>query len=175
MHRGADSQYSGKASCCRGGGSGGGWSGSWGRAACAAACATCGGRGHLWQSDGAERRRPRCRSFTRPLTHSLTCWLVCLLAYLLVCFNLGFLFVRLFSLTTSVCVCVCVCVCANGMTSTHAGLSKVVHHLLDYDEGQGNEVYTQAVARWPQLIGRRFSEAVFMCTAFLTAKHQSVL
>jgi len=34
------------------------------------------------------------------------------------------------------------------------GLSKVVHHLLDYEFGGGNEVYFVPVDRWPHVIGR---------------------
>jgi len=42
------------------------------------------------------------------------------------------------------------------------GLSKVIHHLLDYGYGDGNEVYINHVGRWPQLVGQTFGNAVFM-------------
>eukprot|EP01043_Picozoa_sp_COSAG02_P022406 COSAG02_NODE_1164_length_14157_cov_2.925096_6_plen_761_part_00 len=43
------------------------------------------------------------------------------------------------------------------------GLSKVIHHLLDYAEGQGNEVYITSLDAWPQLQNRTFAEVSFMC------------
>jgi hypothetical protein len=52
------------------------------------------------------------------------------------------------------------------LRDAHAGLAKVLHHLLDYSEGQGNEVYLKSVDHWPQLHNRPFGEVAFSTCAW---------